>query len=913
MRNDTAGLALGRFLSALRGLLLLVGVLPACASALAAPEPLLRELRVLSAEWVCGVVDPTGEILQHRDKIFAEALEKDRAEYAKLISEGKKGWYLEKSQHYRTLLVQNTLHRELFADLNRAAFWKLNGEEPRDVTVWAHSVDGMPAERASDAPALESTPLSRIADMVYLKLARPLKSGAVVSVRGGERCTGTLSFDEEATVCWSLKVNQVGYRPGDPSNRAYLGMWLPGIGPLDFSAYEGKPFFVRRYLPGEKWNEGRATGKAVLEGTIALRRRFDQQEVTREGGSNATGEDVYEMDLSKLSSPGDFCIQIPGLGRSWPFRVGPNVFGEAYFTTMKGLFTQRCGMALTKPFSAWERDACHTKTLPGRFPPETEGWYRNAYRKGDAGVGFRDASGNAISLSAFTLVGNCDETAPPLPGVRGGWHDAADFDRRIHHYNVVWDLLAALEANPRGLTDNQLNIPESANGVPDVLDEALWGLDVWTRTQNPDGGVSSWIEQKSHPATAETLAASISKDPLTMFASLPDRTGSFAYAAAAAWAGRLLLPYDPERAGALIQSAARAFEWAEQDKNAIRNWRMEIVDGGRDSKLKGQTIQFDEDPSMRPEDNVAIERSFAALHLFQATGRPAYKQTWLKSAVASDFHRFVHRVNPCRLLPLLKNAGHEVADHRIILETLVRQADALLTSQEENAYRMLWLSPKDGWFHTLAWGNFHSKLRLLGIVASLTGDPRHKNALASGASFFLGCNPLGTTLVSGLGSVFPVVFQHIHSQSDGLAEPTPGIAPYFYTFGVPMTSFLLADSGHASVRSFFKPVALALIPDRLGRVTLQEKLDQAEKSGDWVREAGKPVRDVVWKNWPVFRRHTTHPAAVVEQNEFTVGETISPLAFCFAVLTGEGWTPSRELLRRTPRKHVSELPYYSQP
>jgi hypothetical protein len=265
------------------------------------------------------------------------------------------------------------------------------------------------------------------------------------------------------------------------------------------------------------------------------------------------------------------------------------------------------------------------------------------------------------------------------------------------------------------------------------------------------------------------------------------------------------------------------------------------------------------------------------------------------------------------MLPLFNTKGLEPGSSQSIQETLVRNADGLIASQEEHAYRMLWLSPKDGWFHTLAWGNFHSKLRLLGVVAALTGEARHQNALASGASFFLGCNPMGTTLVSGVGSVFPVVFQHIHSQSDGIAEPTPGIAPYWYTFGVPMTSFLLADGGHASVRSFFNPVAVALIPDGLGRARLQEDLDRADKTGDWVRDAGKPVRDVVWKNWPVFRRHTTHPAAVVEQNEFTVGETISPLAFCFAVLTGGGWNPPKNLLDREPRRNLSELPFYSQP
>ena len=80
-----------------------------------------------------------------------------------------------------------------------------------------------------------------------------------------------------------------------------------------------------------------------------------------------------------------------------------------------------------------------------------------------------------------------------------------------------------------------------------------------------------------------------------------------------------------------------------------------------------------------------------------------------------------------------------------------------------------------------------------------------------------------------------------------------------------------------------------------------------------MKEVGKPVRDVVWKNWPIFRRHTTHPAAVVEQNEFTVGETVSPLAFAFGVLTGDGWSPSKELLERRPRIDINDLPYYSQP
>ncbi len=883
-----------------------------CEVASAAPEA-LKEVRLLSPDWVCAVVDPTAEILAARESRFGTELSKDRADHERLKAEGKKGWYLEKSKHYRTLMVQDTVHRELFASLNRASFWTLNGKHPSEVTVWAHSVDGFPSDSPTDAPALNAMPLSRVADMVYLRTSEGLRNGSRVEVRSGDGRTGVLEFDEESTVCWSIKVNQVGYRPGASTNRAYLGMWLPGIGALDFAKFEGQPFVVRRFERGAGFRDGRAVGEAVLRGRITLRKKFEDQHADREGGSNLTGEDVYELDLSGLTVTGECCVQIPGLGRSWPFKVGNAAFGESYFTVMKGLFTQRCGMPLRLPFSAWERGACHEETRPGRFLPETEGWYRGAYRKGDKRFGLRDEQGNQIALSPFTLVGNSDASGKPLAGVKGGWHDAADFDRRIYHYNVVSDLLASFEADGKSHVDRQLNIPESGNGVPDILDEALWGIEVWRRTQTAEGAVSSWIEQRTHPGTADTLKESIELDPMPMFSAVPDRCGTFAYAAAAGWAGRLLRPYDAKRAAALIDSAALAYRWASKPESALGGWKLQLEDGGRDAKLKNTTVTLEEDPEVRIEDNVAVERAFAALNLLHATGREAYRRDWDSFGLGGQFHLVAHRINPCRLVPLFKQGGLGEGETLKMLEALRKAAEPLLAAQSEHAYRMLWLSARDGWFHTLAWGNYHGKLRLLGTLLVATGEDRYRAALAAGCDFFLGCNPMGTTLVSGLGSVFPVVFQHIHSQSDGIVEPTPGIAPYWYTYGVSMNGFLLADAGHGSVKSFYEPFALALIPDKLGREKLQAELDRAGKTGDWTREAGKPVRDVIWKNWPVFRRHTTHPGAVVEQNEFTVGETMSPLAFAFGLLMGQGWTPTRELLERRPRTSVGEVPYYGQP
>ena len=49
-------------------------------------------------------------------------------------------------------------------------------------------------------------------------------------------------------------------------------------------------------------------------------------------------------------------------------------------------------------------------------------------------------------------------------------------------------LMMAYEANPSLFADGQLNIPESQNGVPDLLDEARWGL-IWILSLQEESGV----------------------------------------------------------------------------------------------------------------------------------------------------------------------------------------------------------------------------------------------------------------------------------------------------------------------------------------------------------------------------------------------------------------------------------------
>jgi hypothetical protein len=73
----------------------------------------------------------------------------------------------------------------------------------------------------------------------------------------------------------------------------------------------------------------------------------------------------------------------------------------------------------------------------------------------------------------------------------GGWWDAGDTDKYVTFSNDAFhQILTAYEERPKAFTDDY-GIPESNNGIPDIVDEAVVELDWLVKMQPPDlgGGV----------------------------------------------------------------------------------------------------------------------------------------------------------------------------------------------------------------------------------------------------------------------------------------------------------------------------------------------------------------------------------------------------------------------------------------
>ena len=212
-------------------------------------------------------------------------------------------------------------------------------------------------------------------------------------------------------------------------------------------------------------------------------------------------------------------------------------------------------------------DGKHRKsaTAPDKFAPGANFAFSEIPDKGADGSQFDELRiyNRALERSEIaTLAERVEATKPRIIQASGGHHDAGDYNPRSH-IDVAQILLDAYEVAPKKFYDGQLNIPESGNGIPDIVDEALWALKLWIGLQDDDGGVYNGTESDGDPNFIQTVEL----DPKGDFAYAKDSQGSFLFAGAMAHAARLLKSLGKdEMADDYLARARRAYDWGIKNK-----------------------------------------------------------------------------------------------------------------------------------------------------------------------------------------------------------------------------------------------------------------------------------------------------------------------------------------------------------
>ena len=662
----------------------------------------------------------------------------------------------------------------------------------------------------------------------YLVFGTPFK-------KGEKRDLGSvvLQYDPERPT-QVFKLNQLGSGMKQKKKYAYMGAWLGDAGALPLKHLAGKEFEIRR----------NSDGKCVFKNLLRLR-RSDPKYQWR---IPFTGEEVLELDYSGFKTPGEYYFYVDAVGRSMTFTIGAETLNEAFYIHARGLYHKRCGIAKKQPFTAWETAACHQQVYQGRFP-ENINDYRK--KKGITDFGF-SIRGKYVDVRHFDLI---PRGAPSFIKSKpfdapGGWHDAADYDRRPYHLRIVSDLAAVYLMKPENFIDGQLNIPESGNGIPDILDEAAWGVKHLLAVQQKNGGVGTWFETFNHPGPGE---GGPHKDPRIYYVSAPSRNGTLEYAASAATlALAMKKAHRSAEAEKLLNSAVRAWAFALDYRNRLITW----------FRINGEMLFYSENPRLD-----AINLVKAAASLYALTGDKKYLEPLRdeEKRLLEEFNKNFWKKSQLSWMILELFPAKELSMFRDEYRKMIlNHADKMIDDQE-NAYpyRTLWHAFNAGWVHAMAWGNYHPLRRAMTLIAAhkMSGAEKYLTGAYLANDFHNGANPLGRSMTSGLGKIYPAVFLDLISYADAAGEFVPGITPYGNTFGM----------------------------DR-----------NAEK--------------MVYKNnadkLPIFRRYVNLEFLSVPSSEYSVWETISPAAVTSGYLIEKPALPSAELKNRKPAADFRKLPGY---
>jgi endoglucanase len=613
---------------------------------------------------------------------------------------------------------------------------------------------------------------------LYLSLAESIGSAEILHVEGPQGIRFLLTFNDRYLETPVIHLNQAGYYARATARFAYISGWMGDGGALrlekfpseaqilDCSHRDGVPPAVRYTLP------------------VTVRSASDEE----------AGGEVRQIDLSGVAPAEGVTLRVrlPGVGVSWPTSVSQASAHTSFYILSRGLFLNRWGGDLGRQYTEWTR-------LPDRH---------------------RVYSGEQSDFSRLY-----PESTPRIGEKRitAGYHDAGDFEQRPMSIAVPELLMRAFELHPNSFRDGELNIPESGNGIPDLLDEALWGVTLWEQLQEPDGGVREGIQSHRHP-WGFYLA---SEDPLPYWTFARDPNITARAVGVFAQAARLVRPYDARRAPDLEKRAALAWHYLDA----------------------------------HPASNAS--RLYAAGELYRLTHdriyRDAFEQAWREMGPAGAFSNFSpnqlsqadyakgQRTVADFLLGYLLDPSADPEIRSLADKRLTAYAnDAVKRTETEHAYR----NPRPARY-AMDWGQGATMVRFLDTVIArlqMGGlDPsvhqQYLNALSLAADYVFGGNPNGLVYITGLGSVS--VQEPLHLDSLVFLKrgkgPMPGIPVFGPTSSAPKAPYTLP-----AIAAFYPAFAQ--------------------------RPLGLRYADV--RTVPNF-------------NEFSVWETQAPEAELFAILLGE--------------------------
>ncbi len=440
------------------------------------------------------------------------------------------------------------------------------------------------------------------------------------------------------------------------------------------------------------------------------------------GLDRASGDRVWQVDFSAVRRPGRYLLACDG-GESLPFEVGTDVYQRALLAAQKSFYFQRTRTSLQAPHASWDGRS-YLRPRPSHVH-EDVGWDLTDYPE---------------KKRRFRL--------------EGGWHDAGNFDIYVPSLAPsAQALLLAYEWAPERFTDGALDLPESGNGAPDLLDEIKWGLRWLLSMQEPEGAF-----RHRESVTGTSPEGPADQDSTVRWVAGISTAGTAKAVAALAMAARLYPRWDPEFAERAAASAGGGWAFLQRHPEQIRS----------DRRAGGAQPLWDDEPAF----NDLGARFVAAVEMWRTFRDPealAFAEERVRAgAETGEFLRGAW-ANLSRW-GLIGLALDEATPGRLRDEArgrLLAVAESMRTQVESDGYRCASTVDDYYWGHN---SNLMEKAHILAVAARLAPE---RSWLAEAARdqwhWVLGRNPIGSSMVTGVGRG-PTRIYHLEW---GAREPPP--------------------------------------------------------------------------------------------------------------------------------------------
>jgi endoglucanase len=509
-------------------------------------------------------------------------------------------------------------------------------------------------------------------------------------------------------------VNQLGYLPQARK-----------IAIVESDAKEPQPFQLTD-----------ATGKVVYSGKTTVR-----------GPDKESGDDVHWADFSELEQPGKGYKLLVDGGESYSFVIDARVYRPLKYDALAFFYHQRSGVPIVLPYA-------------GEFR-------------------WTHAPGHLSDRSVSCINRDCGYELDVL----GGWYDAGDHGKYVVNGGIsTWTLLDLYErtrylgSSLDDFADGKLNIPESKNGVPDLLDEARYELEFLLKMQVPPGHEKSgMVHHKIHDSSWTPLGMAPPPEWKERFLYPPSTAATLNLAANAAQCFRIWRDIDADFAERCRLAAIRAWNAAQKFPKVFAPQYANQGGGPYD------------------DSDVSDETYWAAAELYIS-----FKTPDLLSALESSPH---HATLPPQLghehvknstlmtwqstaalgaisLAVVPDSLPDPAQIDAIKKQIVQAADAYLAIEERQGYRQPLEAGSNGHY---PWGSnsvVANNALIMALAHDFTREPRYLDGVVQGLDYLLGRNPLGLSYVTGYGEHAFENPHHrfwAHQKKPSFPSPPPGV------------------------------------------------------------------------------------------------------------------------------------------